>query len=107
MSGGNLLAHEVPDFGRAYVGHAASDDRRAPGREFVKHAEVEISVECERERAWDGGCGHDQDVGLGGRGPWRGSRAPLGWTGKTARPHIRCVPAVGWFPPQLQALQPP
>ena len=40
MSGGDLLADEVPDFGGALVGDAAGDDGRAARREFVDDAET-------------------------------------------------------------------
>src|SRR5580704_17879998 len=57
MSGGDLLAHKVPNFGGALVGDAASDDGRASGREFVEYAEVEIAIEGKGECAGDWGCG--------------------------------------------------
>src|SRR5208337_3688667 len=49
MSGGDLLADEVPDFGRALVLHAARNPRRASRRKFVEHRDVKVTVESERE----------------------------------------------------------
>ena len=65
MSGGDLLAHEVPDFSRALVGDAARDDGRAAGRQFVEDTEVEVAVERQRQRSGDRRGGHDENVGLG------------------------------------------
>ena len=45
MSGCDLLADEVPHFGRAFVGQGAGDHRRASRRKLVEHREIEIAVE--------------------------------------------------------------
>ncbi len=64
VSGGNLFAHELPDFIGPVIGDAAGDDGRPPGRHFIEDADVEIAVERQCESARDGSGGHDQDVGL-------------------------------------------
>ena len=47
MSCGDLLANEIPNFGRALVGHRASDNRRASRRKLVEHGDIEVAVESE------------------------------------------------------------
>src|SRR5439155_2985036 len=49
----DLLADEVPDFGRAFIRYSASDNRAASGWHLVEHAHIEIAVKGEGKRAWD------------------------------------------------------
>ncbi len=67
VPGSYLFSDELPHFRRLVVSDAAGRDRRASGRQFVEHAEIEIAVERERKRARNGRRGHDQNIRLGGR----------------------------------------
>jgi hypothetical protein len=51
MSGADLLADEIPDFGGSFVGHRAGDHRRASRGKFVEHREIKVAVKSERQRA--------------------------------------------------------
>ena len=100
VPGGHLLAHELPDFLGAVIGDAAGDDGHAAGRHFIEHADIEIAVESQRQRARDGSRGHDQDIGLG-----ENCRALLGLGGRERPPlRGRCHSFVGGFLHQFEAL---
>ncbi len=62
----DLFADELPDFSGAGVGGSAGDDGGASGGHLVDDGEIEIAVEGEGEGARDWGCGHGEDVGIGG-----------------------------------------
>src|SRR5271155_3182774 len=63
-SGLHLLAHELPDFAGALVGHATRRDRRASRGQFIDDARLHIAVECERQRSRDRSCRHNERIWL-------------------------------------------
>ncbi len=68
-AGGDLFAKEGPDIVHALVRRAAGSDGCAAGWEFVDDRGIKIAVEGKGKGARDGGCGHNEGVGLtGGRG---------------------------------------
>ncbi len=64
-TGRNLLAHKLPHFLGAFVADQARGDGRAPRRQLVEHAGVEVAVERERQGPRNGRRGHHQHIGLG------------------------------------------
>ena len=61
---GDLLADQLPDSSARSSEHLARDDGLAAGRQLVEHAEFEVAVEREGQRARDGRGGHHQHVRL-------------------------------------------
>jgi len=62
MAGGDFLAEKFPDSGKMRLGSEARLDGRAAGRKLVEDGNVEVAVERERKRAWNGRRGEDENV---------------------------------------------
>ena len=62
MSGGHLLANELPDFRGLFIGADAGVYGCASWRQFVEHAQIEIAVQRQRQRARDRRRRHHQNI---------------------------------------------
>ena len=62
MAGGDFAAEKFPDAWEMRLGGEARLDGSAAGGKFVEDGNVEVAVESERESAWDGRGGEDEDV---------------------------------------------
>ncbi len=61
----DLLADEGEDAGSGALAAQYRPHRAAPGRPLIEHRNVQVAVQRERQRAGNGGGGHDQHVRAG------------------------------------------